>query len=264
MPLDIEHIASSFVAARRAGRALAAYPGGQVPETLDAGYACQDRALALWPDHVAGWKVGLVPPALRPRLGAERLAGPIFQQAVQMAPTDGTVSFPVYPDGFAAVEAEFVIKLARDIPPGPAPTLEEAGSLVAALHIGIEPAGSPLASINDLGPTVVVSDFGNNNGLIIGPDIPDWHRQRPEDLYVETMVDDVVVGRGTAASIPGGPLAALVFLIGLMGRRGLSLSAGSWVSTGAATGIHRVDAGARALVRLAGATPIRAMAVAAA
>ncbi len=50
--------------------------------------------------------------------------------------------------------------------------------LVSGLHVGIEAAGSPLAAINELGPTVVVSDFGNNAGLLLGPAIPDW-RKRP-------------------------------------------------------------------------------------
>ena len=34
--------------------------------------------------------------------------------------------------------------------------------------MGVEMAGSPLATINELGPTVVAADFGNNNGLILG------------------------------------------------------------------------------------------------
>ncbi|MDP2117545.1 MAG: 2-keto-4-pentenoate hydratase, partial [Brevundimonas sp.] len=48
-------IARAFVEARRSARALATYPG-TAPESLEAAYAIQDDAIALWPDRIAGWK----------------------------------------------------------------------------------------------------------------------------------------------------------------------------------------------------------------
>ena len=56
-------------------------------------------------------------------------------------------------------------------------------------------------------------------------------------------VDGVRVGRGGAASIPGGPLDSLAFLLNLLHRRGRRLEAGQLVSTGAATGVHDIVAG---------------------
>src|SRR3546814_1847543 len=53
-------------------------------------------------------------------------------------------------------------------------TTEEATAHIDMVHLGIEIASSPLPTINDLGPTVTISDFGNNNGLVIGPAIADW------------------------------------------------------------------------------------------
>ncbi|MFN3536339.1 MAG: hypothetical protein ACK4Y4_02710, partial [Brevundimonas sp.] len=118
----------------------------------------------------------------------------------------------------------------------------EAAALASALHIGIELAGSPLATINVLGPPVVASDFGNNAGLILGHEVPDW-RERLMDLTCETFIEGESVGKGGAATIPGGPLEALVFLLNLNARRGRPLKAGDLISTGAATGIHDIVAG---------------------
>ena len=59
----------------------------------------------------------------------------------------------------------------------------EAADMVGALHIGVEPASSPLATINELGPAVVVSDFGNNAGLLLGPEVARLappHRRRDD------------------------------------------------------------------------------------
>jgi 2-keto-4-pentenoate hydratase len=59
--MDSEAIAESFVRARLDAEALLDFPGA-IPATLNAAYAYQDRAIALWPDNVAGWKVESVPP----------------------------------------------------------------------------------------------------------------------------------------------------------------------------------------------------------
>ena len=58
-----EAVASAFVGARRAARALANYPG-EVPVTLDAAYRIQDAAIRLHGGVIAGWKVGRIQPPL--------------------------------------------------------------------------------------------------------------------------------------------------------------------------------------------------------
>ncbi|MGJ7900964.1 2-keto-4-pentenoate hydratase [Lysobacter sp. 1R34A] len=241
-------IAIRLVRARLDAKALEAYPGPQ-PQTLDAGYRIQDQAIALWHRAVAGWKVGRIPDAWQATLGEDRLVGPIFAGAVQNVPAGQRGRFPVIERGFAAIEAEYVFTLGSDAPAGKTEySEEEAADLVASLSIGIELAGSPLASINRLGPAVVVSDFGNNAGLIVGPAIAEWRRLDDRELTCESFIDQRPVGTGGAASIPGGPLAALAFALGRCARRGHPLKAGMHVTTGAATGIHDILAGQSARV----------------
>lgn len=238
--------AADFVLARRSARALTAYPG-PLPGDLNDAYACQDRAIGLWGEPVVGWKVGRIAPALQPAFGAERLIGPVFAGALWSG-ADATIEFPVFVGGFAAVEAEYVVRLGRDAPVGKLDwTPEAAADLVGDLMIAVETAGSPLATINDLGPAVVVSDFGNNAGLILGAPIRDW-RERLDALLCVTFVDGVQVGSGGAASLPGGPLEGLRFCLELCARRGRPLKAGDLVSTGAATGIHDVRVGDVAVI----------------
>lgn len=233
-------IAARLVSARLDMRALEAYPGIQ-PVTLGQGYLIQELAIHLWPDEIAGWKIGLVPPHLRERLGSDRVAGPIWSRAVWKA--EGVVEFPVFAGGFAAVEAEFVFRMKADAPAGKTDwTDDEAAELVGALHIGVETAGSPMAFINELGSTVVASDFGNNAGLIIGPEVRNW-RARLGELTAKTEIEGKVVGEGTASSLPGGPLAGLRFLLAHLAQRNRPLQAGQYVSTGAVTGVHDIIAG---------------------
>ena len=118
-----------------------------------------------------------------------------------------------------------------------------------------------MAMINEWGPAVVVSDFGNNAGLVLGPAIPDWHGRDEDALSCETFIDDRSVGTGRASAISGGTLAALRFALSRCARRGMPLKAGQLVSTGAATGIHDIRAGQRARIEFAGIATIHCVAV---
>jgi 2-keto-4-pentenoate hydratase len=129
------------------------------------------------------------------------------------------------------------------------------------MYIGIEIASSPLANINDFGPAVVASDFGNNAGLLLGAEIVDWQTRSLESLNCETRIDGVVVGRGSAAAVSGGPLAALAFALRCNARRGRPLRAGEYVSTGAATGVHSIGAGQSAEAIFAGVGSLKCVTV---
>jgi len=151
---------------------------------------------------------------------------------------------PVFEGGFAAIEAEFVAVIADDAPPEKRGwKLGEVGSIIADLRIGIEIASSPLRAINDLGPCVVISDFGNNAGLIVGPSIRDWRTRSLDSMRCETYVEGQSVGRGGAFSSSGGFLRSVQFALELGAARGRPLCAGQGVATGQTTGIHDVVAG---------------------
>ena len=223
------------------------YPG-TLPETLDEAYAIQDRAIAAWELPVIGWKVGRIPPPHLERHGIDRLAGPIF--ASTSAPSGGVPDMPVFANGFAAGEAEFLLRIGAPPPPGKTSfTLEEAADLIDAVHVGIEIASSPLATINAIGPIAVISDFGNNNGLVIGRQIPDWRSSGFEQWQVSTRIDGVEVGTGRASSFPDGAIGSARFLFELLAHRGIPLQAGQWISSGAVTGVHDARPGQLVTVR---------------
>jgi 2-keto-4-pentenoate hydratase len=239
-------IADAFRVARQTGKALAGFPGLK-PTSLVESYGVQDEAIDLWPDDVAGWKVGRILGELADVLGADRLIGPIFEQSVQNYQIGSVANFMAIEGGFCAVEAEYVFKLGKDAPKNGQPLDDEqALDLVATLHIGIEIAGSPLATINDLGPCVVISDFGNNAGLIIGPPVNNW-RARIADLNASTTIDGVEIGRGDVSAFPGGIAQALSFAVNLAAKRGRPLKRGMLISSGAVSGVHSIHAGQSAV-----------------
>ena len=231
---DVVAIADRFLAARRTADGFDEYPG-QMPESLEDAYKIQDVAVRSWDRPVIGWKVGRVPSRLAAHFGADRLAGPIFHSV----DAGGDPAMPVFERGFAAGEAEFLLRIGGAPDPRKTHyTLEEARDLIDAVHVGIEVASSPLRTINQLGPIAVISDFGNNNGLVIGPAIENWRSSGFEDWVVTTTIDGQEVGSGTASEFPDGAIGSAKFLLELMAARGIALLPGQWISSGAVTGVH--------------------------
>lgn len=235
--------ARAFVDARRAGRAIAVYPGLR-PVDLAQAYRVQDAAITLWQREIGGWKVGRINPPEDRLLGADRLAGPIFADTI----VDGTLAepaMPVFAGGFVAGEAEFLLRL-RVRERGERP-LDDSDTLawIDEVRIGIEIASSPYAGINEDGACVTASDQGNNAGLVLGGVVARDRWSELDTIEVETRVGDRVVGRATAATMLDGPLGAVRFLLDNLSRRGIEPQSGWWISSGAVTGVHPVRPGDR-------------------
>ncbi|ROT94058.1 2-keto-4-pentenoate hydratase [Altererythrobacter sp. FM1] len=233
-------IAHAFVDARRSWTPIASYPGVR-PADLSTAYRIQDEAISIWDRAIGGWKVGKIGPPLSESLGANRLIGPAFEDAIQSERTDGNV-FRIFDGGFAAVEAEFMLRLAPKGGPLPRDRIE-AMDWVDEVRIGIEVAASPYAKINADGPCVTVSDHGNNAGLLIGKRV---ERDRWADLdqvVVSLDIDGRRVGEATTATMLDGPFGAVRFLLKNLAERQIEPQAGWWVSSGAITGVHEIASG---------------------
>ena len=240
--------AANFVAARSSGRPLGDFPG-RIPASLDEAYRIQDLAIDLWPAPIGGWKVGRIPPALEQQFGSDRLAGPIFADAIDFEEAGKSAQLSIFVGGFAAVEAEYVAVIKRDAPPGKtAWTRQEAEEMIGDLRIGLEIASSPLATINDLGPAVVVSDFGNNAGLIVGPSIRNWRTRDLDSMRCETFVEGKSVGKGGAFTLTGGFVRSVQFLLELAASRNRPVRAGDCIATGQTSGIHDVSVGQQSVI----------------
>ncbi len=239
----IAAISDALMTARKTRTALADFPG-DLPKTLDEAYAVQMRSVGLFGKAVAGWKVGGVHPDLVSTWNETRMAGPAFDDTVHSCKTGDTVVMPIYPGGFAAVEAEYVAVIGtlpdRDV------TLDDMDAVVDSLHIGVEVASSPMKEINNIGPAAIVSDFGNNAGIIIGPQI-DKNTDFPAH-DVSVTIDGVLAGKKPSGLGDKSPYGAVVFLINHLRAKGVALTPGTPIATGAVSGVHSADDGSRSHV----------------
>ena len=236
-------IAAELVAARREGRSLAGFPGA-VPASMAEAYQIQELAISRWPDSLVGWKIGYIPADRRTAEDPDRLVGPIWRQQFHLSERQASITeVGIFASGFAAVEAELVIRLGDDLPARDRGgwTAQEAADLEQQLLVGIEVASSPIPDINSLGPTVIAADFGNNNGLVLGSILTDPHAGAPVQLAC--YVDGQLVGEGSAENLPGGIHHGLATAFNVLARRGQPVRAGMVFATGAITGIHPIGPG---------------------
>ena len=246
MGVEARKIANAFVEARRSGRVITAYPGVR-PTDLATAYEIQDCALAIWNREVGGWKVGRINPPDDSRLGSNRLAGPVLADLIHESNSE-VPSFRIFQEGFAAAEAEFMLRLA--IQDGPLPhTNADAMNWVDEIRIGIEIASSPYPAINADGPCVTISDHGNNAGLLLGTCVPRELWSVLDEIAVSLDVNGQTVGQATTATMLDGPFGAVRFLLNNLVHRGISPRSGWWVSTGAITGVHEIRAGDEVVAR---------------
>jgi 2-keto-4-pentenoate hydratase len=230
-----QEISRAIVRERLRAGSLPDFPG-KLPASLDDAYAVQALSRKEWPDRVIGWKVGGIPPAHREALGADYLSGPIYARRFFQAVAGEPTRMPVFKDGFAAIEPEFVLMM------GETPSEDR-------VFIGVEIASSPIVDINGVGPLAVVCDFGNNNGVLLGPEIAGWREMEGVCVPVATQIDGELFAEKEVFDLPAAVLRAREFLVDLARREEFDLPAGTLISTGAITGVHDADCGARSTLR---------------
>lgn len=247
----IQSISRALVKARQTLTPLAEFPG-ELPADLETAYAVQAESIKAWPSKVVGWKVGGVPPHLQDEFKATRMAGPVFSEFVKTCAEGETVTMGAFPDGFVAMEAEYIVvlkdisSLDRDI------TLDDMSEFVEAMYTGVEIASSPMIKVNANGPTSIVSDFGNNTGMIYGPKVENPFNVDFTKHIVSVTIDGETVGAKPTGYGEEGPFGAVKFLVNHLRAHNIAVEAGTAVSTGAVSGVHETKIGTHSKINFEG------------
>lgn len=248
---NTEKVAEAFTQARLNIEKISEYPG-DVPQTLEEAYAIQDAAIKRWPHKIAGWKIGGIGGELAVKFNETKLAGPVYENQIYYSES-ARLDMPVFAEGFAAIEPEIVMFVKSDAPADKLDyTMEEAQAYVGAVHIGVEIASSPFPEINNMGALVTISDFGNNNGLIVGPEITNYDETQLGNWDVETIIN----GKSMGVTSPPGPLVSFRFVLQNAARRGMPLKKGMAITTGAITGVHQAYSGDTSEIKCTGVADI--------
>ncbi len=232
-------LSQKLIAARKSCKEVKQFPG-TLPDTPEQAYKVQSQCIAGWDDEIIGWKVAGLKPELHEQFKAPRQSGPVFKKNLQFNDGKSHTLAPVYAEGFAAIEAEFVILLG-DVSNLPTKNLTEQDAINAIdkVYMGIEIASSPMTNTHSYGTLSPICDFGNNAGVIVGPEITNWKEVDLSNINVSVKIGGEEVGNANTKPSLDGPIGAVTYLIEHLAQRGHEIKPGTYISSGAVTGAHQ-------------------------
>ncbi|MBN9561820.1 MAG: hypothetical protein J0H14_14000 [Alphaproteobacteria bacterium] len=234
MSFDAERVAELIMETRlRRGR-MKKLPPDVAPTTAAEGASAQAalarRTGAMPP---AGFKIGATAKRMQNYLG---LSGPVagFMPSAGLHPSGVALPFASFTN--PGVECELLVRLARDLPPGPC-TQEQARAAVGALFAGIEIVENRYADdLAAIGVPSLMADQVYHAACIAGDPPPDWQALDVAALAGRMTVNGEFCGEGLGADLLGHPLNSLAWLAGSVEAAAFGgLRAGQVVMLGSVT-----------------------------
>jgi 2-keto-4-pentenoate hydratase len=199
---------------------------------------------------VVGHKIGCTTAVMQAFLGIPNpCAGGVFERTVHASPARVRHADFLH----VGVECEIVVRLGRDLTPGPAPFDRDAvAEVVAACMAGMEIVDDRYVDYKSLDtPTLIADDFFDA-GCVLGSEVAGWRALDLAAATGRTRINGVEAGRGRGADVMGHPFAALAWLANNLAQRGQSLKAGQFVFTGSVVETKWVNRGDRVEMEIDG------------
>jgi 2-keto-4-pentenoate hydratase len=215
-----------------------------LPKDIWEAYEIQRQIVALSGHKPGGFKVGSTSVEAQRLLGTDEPgSGLLLEPYIFESPAIVIIAVAHTP----AVEGEFALKIAHDLPARTAPyTLSEVADAIEAVSGAIEVVGTRFAGgLAGKGRLLTTADCGVNIALVTG----EWTAYTPSvDLkshHVAMSISGTLRGSGTGARALGDPLNVLLWLANQQSVAGRGLKAGEIISTGTCTGLDPVQPGDR-------------------
>jgi 2-keto-4-pentenoate hydratase len=217
-----EETARLLLQARRTGTTLPHLPDQLRPTSQAEAHRVQDAILAnLGP--VGGWKIFASDDPMP-------FLSPIPQSLVR----DQPARLPRGPLPIVLAELEIALVLGKDLPAhGGTCTAEAAQDAIASLHPVLEIITFSWTDRDKVDRLSQLGDLQNSAGFVVGDALADWTGFDPMSALCTLIVDDVEQARSAAGASMPTIVATLANLAGHAAARGLPLSKGQVISTGA-------------------------------
>ena len=219
--------------------------GADRPASEGDAYALQGEVAALFDSETVGWKLGATNEKTLNLLGFERpFAGPLLAAHFHGMREPLSVHAAHRP----RLETEFLVTLARDLPPRDDPyTDDEVEAAVEHVCPAFEVVGC--RSEEDLSEAglLLIGDGAVNIAVIPGEPTANWRDANLSDHPLRVTINGAEAATGSSNLLMwGNPYAAVAYLLGhpLVAKRGLR--AGECVMTGTCGGLLPLKSGDKA------------------
>ena len=156
-----------------------------------------------------GFKIGATAKRMQEYLG---LSGPAagFMAMGGLYRSGATLKFGDFVR--PGVECELVVRLGRDLPPGPC-TPEQAAAAVSELFAGIEIVENRYGDLLELGVPMLIADQMFHAAAVLGEQgVEDWHKLDIGTLRGRLIIDGHQRDEGVGADLLGDPMNCLAWL----------------------------------------------------
>lgn len=232
-----------YLAHRAADSQIDTLPEGLAPQSLDEAYQVQAAVAAKVAGGTSGWKIGMTN---RAAMQARGMDVPVYARLFAATTwRDGAACVPAV-SGRQMFEAEYVVELDRDLPPGDY-ARDELIAAIRAVRPGIEICGSRFSSDGPLNLAVSLADNSFHRGMVVGAPLDGWQaRYLSEPVVLDLDNGQAITGNGT--NVLDDPLIPLTWLASLVLPDG-GLKAGDLIATGAAATVQLTTRAAKAVAR---------------
>lgn len=210
MTFDPDRFAAMLLELRAARTPIGAQPDRP---TTDAEGAAAQLALArrLGADPPAGFKIGATGRRMQQYLGvSEPVAG--FMEAHNLHRSGASLDLAQFAK--PAVECELVVRLARDLPPGPC-TAAQAEAAVGDLMAGIEIVENRyVEDLASVGTPTLIADQMFHAAAVIGAPAAERRGLDLPSVIGRFLIDGTERDRGAGSELLGDPMNCLAWLAG--------------------------------------------------
>ena len=215
--------------------------GNEQIENLETAYKIQEKVLEGLGNGSIFWKVGSTSKEAQKKLGTDEPGSCRVPEKYCFKNGD---QIPIFDTHDVWVEGEFGIRLGSDLPSRDrAYNRNEVISAIDGAAASLELVGSRFGSgIANSGRYNVTADCGANIALCIGEIATHFNSRSLKENPAELYVNEKKVASGSGEKALGDPINVMVWLANQQRRKG-GLRAGSVVSTGTCTGLHKVKPG---------------------
>lgn len=216
------------------GRRLVDLPAEIRPRTRAEGYAVQSLLESRSSAPLYGWKIAATSAAGQAHINVDSpLAGRLLREKAFSSGAE----VPLGANHMRVAEPEFAFRMARDLPPRPAPySSKEVADAVGTLHPALEIPDSRFEDFTAVGAAQLIADDACAHLFVLGDPASDaWRELDLAAHRVAGRVRGKIEREGRGSNVLAGPLDALTWLANELSVLGLTLRAGEVVTTGTCT-----------------------------
>lgn len=214
------------------GTTLAELPSNLRPTSIAQGYEIQSHIKRVTTSPLWGWKIAATSIHGQKHINVDRpLAGHILAERV----TPYGEKVPLGSNRMKVAELEFAFRVGKDIEPRALGVwdMDEVMDAVDGLFLGSEIPDSRYEDFVTVGAAQLIADNACADRYVLGPEVKDW---KGKDL-IEHKVRGWIEGTGEMREGKGGmvlgdPRIAMTWIANELGKYGMTLRKGEFVTTG--------------------------------